>query len=200
MTSALEIRRPLEGEAGVLAKLHVTTWKQAYAGLLPPTFWDEGELNRRITMWSNIISTPHHRERSRVATWNGTPIGFGMIGESRDSDIDVQTELYMIYVLEEYHGTGAAHHLLTELVGEDTAVLWVFKDNPRAIAFYTKYGFQPDGAEKDLGVKEGDPSLTGIAEIRMVRHQPVTPLPPQPAARGTATHPDSPRPEVTPGA
>jgi ribosomal protein S18 acetylase RimI-like enzyme len=40
--------------------------------------------------------------------------------------------------------------------------LWVLKENGRAIRFYEKCGFRPDGEEKEL------PALSA-REIRMVR-------------------------------
>ena len=43
------------------------------------------------------------------------------------------------------------------------AVLWVAKENPRAIAFYRRSGFAFDGAEQT------DPGTPGIVEARMVR-------------------------------
>ena len=43
------------------------------------------------------------------------------------------------------------------------AVLWVAKENRRAIAFYRRNGFAFDGAE------QSDPGTAGIVEARMVR-------------------------------
>jgi ribosomal protein S18 acetylase RimI-like enzyme len=34
--------------------------------------------------------------------------------------------------------------------GFDTAVLWVLKDNPRARAFYEKFGWEPSGIAAEL--------------------------------------------------
>lgn len=167
--SSLAIRPPEHGEAAELAHLHNTSWEEAYSALLPPRFWDRHALSKRLNLWSRILANPDHVAATRIATWRGTPVGFGMVGTPQDPDISVKTELLMMYVLEDHHGTGVAERLLTELLGESPAVLWVFKDNPRAQAFYRKHGFRPDGGEKDLGVKENDAGLQGIAEVRMVR-------------------------------
>ena len=46
-------------------------------------------------------------------------------------------------------------------LGDGPASLWVYRDNPRASAFYVHHDFIPDGDERTDSV--------GILEIRMVR-------------------------------
>jgi ribosomal protein S18 acetylase RimI-like enzyme len=55
------------------------------------------------------------------------------------------------------------------VVGGRAASLWVAADNRKAVGFYTRLGFTPDGAEDTIADWEG------LREIRMVR-------PAQPAA------------------
>ena len=50
---------------------------------------------------------------------------------------------------------------LEQLKGYSKICLWVLKDNIRAIRFYQKCGFAPDGAELEI------PNLEA-SEIRMV--------------------------------
>jgi ribosomal protein S18 acetylase RimI-like enzyme len=40
----------------------------------------------------------------------------------------------------------------------EEAVLWTFKENGRAIAFYERYGWRPDGAEK-IHPRTGEPAV-----------------------------------------
>jgi ribosomal protein S18 acetylase RimI-like enzyme len=49
---------------------------------------------------------------------------------------------------------------LERLVGlpYEEAVLWTFKKNDRAIAFYERYGWRPDGAEK-IHARTGEPAV-----------------------------------------
>nr|BFF20873.1 hypothetical protein GCM10025730_43940 [Promicromonospora thailandica] len=71
-------------------------------------------------------------------------------------------ELWSLYVLGEYHGTGIGGLLLdTVLPSNRSAELWVAGANPRARRFYEKHGFTPDGA--------GLTDSLGFALIRMVR-------------------------------
>lgn len=171
MISSLRVRPPQPGEAADLAHVHVTTWKQAYQGQLPERFFNDHALVDRIQMWSGVVADEEHRSRARVAELGGVIIGIALAGEPRDEDVTTDTELLMLYLLAEHYGSGAADALLHDLLGEDSASLWVFKDNARAQAFYRKHGFIPDGAEKDLGEEEDDEDLRGICEIRMVRRR-----------------------------
>jgi ribosomal protein S18 acetylase RimI-like enzyme len=60
-------------------------------------------------------------------------------------------ELYRLYVEKAWHGRGVAHKLMPQVLatitqtGADAIWLGVWEDNPRAIAFYRKYGFSVVG-------------------------------------------------------
>lgn len=169
MNSSLTLRPPRKGEAAQLAQVHITAWRQAYQGTLPDRFWEDEALAARVRMWTQVIADAGHRSCARVAELAGEVIGIAMAAEPRDDDVDAQTQLFLVYLLAQHYGSGAADALLIEVLGEQSASLWVFKSNPRAQAFYRKHGFIPDGAEKDLGEEENDEELRGICEIRMVR-------------------------------
>lgn len=67
-------------------------------------------------------------------------------------------------ILAEMYGTGAGRAVVERVLGTGPAILWVFEDNPRARAFYTKLGFAPDGTRKldEIGGRV-------LSEIRMAR-------------------------------
>ena len=65
------------------------------------------------------------------------------------SCVAVSTQLYTCYVLAEHHGTGAASQLITDLLGAESASLWVFEGNPRARRFYEKHGFKVIGVHEN---------------------------------------------------
>ncbi|MDH5583212.1 MAG: GNAT family N-acetyltransferase [Gammaproteobacteria bacterium] len=62
------------------------------------------------------------------------------------------SELLRLYVSGEYLGQGLAHELMPEILAtaanNEADVIWlgVWEENPRAIAFYRKYGFEVVGA------------------------------------------------------
>lgn len=90
-------------------------------------------------------------------------IGFSMAAHPQDEDDVRDVQLFMLYVLKEFHGTGAGQELLDASLGNQPSQLWMAKDNPRARRFYEKNGFEPDGAERI------DSSSNGLQTIRMVR-------------------------------
>lgn len=169
MNSPLTVRPPHAGEAAHLARVHVRSWEQAYSGIMPEHFWDGHALDTRTEFWKQTLADPHQRSSTRVAEANGAVAGLAQVGPPRDDDVDVDYELYMIYLLAEHYGSGAADALLTDLLGEASASLWVLKSNQRAQAFYRKHGFEPDGEEIDLGGGRSSSALAGILEIRMTR-------------------------------
>ncbi len=63
-------------------------------------------------------------------------------------------ELLRLYVSGEFLGRGLAHELMPEILAtaasSDADVIWlgVWEENPRAIAFYRKYGFEIVGAHE----------------------------------------------------
>ena len=58
-------------------------------------------------------------------------------------------------------GGGREHAVIRKLKENPEVLLWVLKENERAVRFYEMYGFSPTGEEKFL------PSLAA-AEIRMI--------------------------------
>jgi ribosomal protein S18 acetylase RimI-like enzyme len=66
-------------------------------------------------------------------------------------------------VLQSHQGLGLGRKLLEAALGDGPASLWVAAQNERAIAFYRRFGFQPDGAEDAIAEWEN------LKTIRMVR-------------------------------
>ena len=77
---------------------------------------------------------------------DGLDLPPGVPGACRDGPRDL--ELWGIYLLAEYHGSGIGQALLDAAVGDRPASLWVAEDNPRARAFYSRNGFEPDGGRR----------------------------------------------------
>ncbi len=169
------IRRAIPSDCYDLAALHVLTWQQAYAGLMPETFLDglDLELDTRAEQWRQAIAL------SAVLVSldydDDVLVGFAAYGKCRDSDAEPSWgELGALYYLQSYWGTGRAQTLYSEALdhltadGNSTATLWVLDGNSRAIAFYQKHGFRFDGQEKS----EIKPGFT-IRELRMTRQLPI---------------------------
>ena len=160
------VRQPTTSDVAAVAELHVSTWREAYTHLLPEGFFSEEYIARRHEMWHHVLSNPRDDVVVRVAESAGRIIGFAWVGPGRDlagNEAPRDRHLYAIYVAAAHHGSGAAQLLLDETLGDAPAMLWVAKENPRAIAFYVRNGFEFDGVENV------DPAAPMITDAQMVR-------------------------------
>jgi ribosomal protein S18 acetylase RimI-like enzyme len=56
-------------------------------------------------------------------------------------------KLMSFYIAPAVRGSGLGSRMLVRALSDDAAVLWVFRDNLRAVAFYRRHRFTLDGAE-----------------------------------------------------
>ncbi len=153
------VRRALPEDAEAFAACHLFCWREAYGELWGSERFDGIDeqrmaIRRRKEIESGVAD--HF-----LGTDDGQVVGIAIAGPTKDGSARVDRELYAIYVRESYQGTGLANDLLQAALGDGPASLWVYRDNPRASAFYVHHDFIPDGEERADSV--------GILEIRMVR-------------------------------
>jgi GNAT superfamily N-acetyltransferase len=157
------IRVPNLDDADGAAEVHNRGWRETYARLLPAEFYDGSALFRRQRLWRRLIEQADSSRRLYVGESDGAIVGVALAGSSLGERPARDLELYMLYVISPFHGTGVGQALLDAVVGQEHAQLWVAQDNPRAHAFYRRNGFAPDGAKKV------DRELNDLAEVRFVR-------------------------------
>ena len=91
-------------------------------------------------------------------------VGFVGYGHREEDPLNTG-EVFALYILSEYYGKGVSLRLmnaaLDRLDDYEEICLWTLKKNRRAIRFYRKCGFVPDGREKTN-------KTIGAEEIRMV--------------------------------
>ena len=158
MKSPATIRSARPDDADGVARVHVQGWRQTYAGLMPERVLANLSEERRAVWWRHVIEN-ETTTRCAVAEKDGEIIGFASAGPARDDDAARELELFTIYTLSPMYGTGVGHALLSAVLGEEPAMLWVAEGNLRAQAFYRKNGFELDGSTK----------FDGISEVRMLR-------------------------------
>lgn len=101
-----------------------------------------------------------------VAEIDGSFAGYCYVAApSRESDVGPEVaELVAMYIEPEHWRKGAGEALMRaameRLSGLPYAevVLWTFKENARAIAFYEGQGWRPDGSEK-IHPRTGEPAV-----------------------------------------
>lgn len=142
--TTVTVRRATVDDARGIAEVHVTAWREAYAGRMAADFLASLDVDRRAAGWARIV------ERGEtdvfVAERDGTIVGWATAGRGRDDDAPRDRELEGIYLLASAYGSGAGQQLLDAAVGDAPAYLWVMDGNGRAEAFYRRNGFTRDGA------------------------------------------------------
>ena len=155
--------RPMETESEILGKayVHWKTWQEAYADLIPADYLERFTLDRCEAIarkWPDNLLVAKDGERV---------VGFCGYGAYRDDSLPDTGEIFALYVLSEYRGSGVGAMLMGEALKRldrfPSVALWVLRDNGRAIRFYEKQGFVPDGTEQTVSL--GAP----LWEIRMIR-------------------------------
>lgn len=162
--SSIVVRAPREGEADVLATLHTASWHETYAGVLPDTVWGADAHAGRVRLWTALCDDRRPEWHTAVAELDGTPIGIAhATPEPEGDDPSGGLRLCLLYVLASAHGSGAGRALHDAVLGEGAASLWVLDGNARAIAFYRRAGFTPDGTRRGSGFEDAPD------EVRFVR-------------------------------
>lgn len=149
MTGRVTLRPGRPADAAAIACVHVETWRNAYAGLVPDAYLVGMTEARQAVQWDAELRRRPGGERVLVAETLGPDgreiVGFGSCGRARGGPCP--GEVYTLYVASDWQGRGIGRRLLTGLfrvlVGHSLngAVIWVLSANP-ARYFYEAMGGQ----------------------------------------------------------
>lgn len=112
-----------------------------------------------------------------LAEITGELVGFAQLRPAHAIacvEADRPAELHRIYVSGEWHGRGVANELMRAVLavaadaGADCLWLGVWERNPKAIAFYRKYGFSVVGDQGFMLGKDRQRDLIMAANITRV--------------------------------
>jgi ribosomal protein S18 acetylase RimI-like enzyme len=151
------VRRALLSDARAIARVHVESWRVAYAGLMPSAVIDAFTLEKREALWKAILARRAPEERTFVVASfdDGGVAGFVSTGPSRDEDeVPGVAEVYALYLSPAHFGLGLGRALfaaaIEDLRGRPYAevTLGVLDGNARGRRFYEAAGMRPDGAPK----------------------------------------------------
>ena len=166
----LNLRSAGLNDAGPIARVHVTTWRAAYAGLVPDTYLVGMTEVGRMRFWRRLLGRPQAEETILVAeiesaasatsagsaASDGGPqvVGFGSCGPSRPYGLPYRGEIFTLYVTDDWQGRGIGRALIRALFvdlvarGNSDALIWVLSANP-ARFFYEAVGGSPVAARKE---------------------------------------------------
>lgn len=155
------IRWAVPDDSAGLAEVTVSSWQEAYSGILSAEFLDGLDRPRRATWWRQFLE-----KGARVNVTGDPVIGYCHVGDSADSGWG---EVFAIYVHPDHWGEGlglklfsAGEERLRDL-GHDRALLWVLRDNVRAREFYERQGWR---AGKPIRIEE-----IGGVQVTEVRYE-----------------------------
>ncbi|MEM7340599.1 MAG: GNAT family N-acetyltransferase [Actinomycetota bacterium] len=168
------IRDAQVGDAEHVAEAHIEGWREGYRGLIPGSFLDSAAFaDARRETWRQRLSGAEPNalgEHSRVlvAVASELPVGFGVVGPSRDARDG--GELYAFYLHPAHWGSGAADLLIDAChaalgAAHHEAMLWVLRDNARARRFYERNGWSCGTGPSFVEAEWAGPTVDGVAVL-----------------------------------
>jgi ribosomal protein S18 acetylase RimI-like enzyme len=168
MIMSYTIRRAKPEDANAIARVQVAGWHSTYTGLMPESLLANQTVERREPMWRRALAQPDQfpvyvaraesdDEQEVVGLVSGGPPQDGTGGWYHDFD----SELYAIYILKEYQGSGIGRALLEKMLahlvaeGKSAMLLWVLEENHQARRFYERMGGTLLEYEKFFQTDEG---------------------------------------------
>ncbi len=143
----IRIREACPTDAGAIARVHVDTWRTAYAGILPAEFLAGLSYAGREQMWKQALTADRPATCMVVAeTDDGEVVGFAYGAPEREGNPLYRGELFAIYVLKGHQRRGVGRRLFSAMVHHfisqdiDSMLLWVLEDNHPACRFYELMG------------------------------------------------------------
>jgi ribosomal protein S18 acetylase RimI-like enzyme len=155
------IRVATLADARDLASMHVASWHETYAGILPAEMLASLSVDGRAAMWAQIMGQPATSGSTvvYVAELESRIVGFGACGAQRSETLKERAydgEVGAIYILKAFQrhavGTRLLFALASDLLqrGFGAASLWVLRDNAPARRFYERYGAEVIAEREDV--------------------------------------------------
>ena len=146
LKSQMKIRQAARSDLNDIAAIHIESWKDAYADILPPEFL-ANQIDRELAKhWATVEI---QKEDIVLVAEDDTLVGFVSVWCRPSPFID------NLHVKPSYRSKKLGSELMKaaakEIVskGKKSAYLWVFESNAKAIRFYDRFG----GVQKELAHK-----------------------------------------------
>ena len=150
-----------------IATIHVEAWRVAYRGIVPDDYLSALSIDQRHGVWQQILT-------GGESVWVGEDgrkiVGWISAAGARDADASQATgEIWAVYVDPGHWSQGVGRALCAAAEqdmrrkGFTDTILWVLKDNERALRFYVSIGFVLDDCD-DRVIERGGKALR---EVRM---------------------------------
>lgn len=142
------------GDAPGIARVHVESWRTTYRGIVPDAFLDGMSYGESESRWRERLGERDGRVSTFVAEVSERIVGFAVGGPRRSESLaEYDGELYALYLLDEFRGTGIGRGLFGVAAerlssSEFSAMIaWVMAKNAGARRFYEVMGGKLVGKE-----------------------------------------------------
>jgi GNAT superfamily N-acetyltransferase len=142
-TVSIEVRRAEPRDARAVSDVHRTSWLQAYSGLIPHTALNHMLARRGETWWRKAAHGPSTLLVLDIA---GRIVGYATIGINRVPALKREGEVYELYLLPEFQGTGLGGYMFRECrsilrgLGLSGLAAWCLEDSVNAVTFFRATG------------------------------------------------------------
>ena len=141
------IRKVKQGDASDLAYIQTESWKAAFASILEAeTLTKCTNIERATAMYQRLLD--ENKGNGYLLTVDGKPHCIAYWDAARDAEFAGKAELICIHSLPGNWRKGFGSQMMDQVLvdikqaGFSEVVLWVFRDNQRARAFYEAKGFR----------------------------------------------------------
>ncbi|WP_144719988.1 GNAT family N-acetyltransferase [Agrococcus jejuensis] len=178
----IAIRDATTADAAAVARIHVTAWQHAYAGLIHRPVLDALDVADRTAGWTRWLERSlagegtdgDVRHAMVVAERDGEVMGWATFGPARLPEREGWGELAGCYVDPRATRSGIGRAMVAEVearltaAGFERAYLWVLEGNVPAEQAYSRYGWEPDGATLDDPDTDPTRVLVDHARVRIL--------------------------------
>lgn len=143
-------------DAEALARVHVTSWRETYRGLLPDAFLARLSEAGHARRFARLLLHPAPNEVTLVVADRQGIVGYAAGGASR-SGVGGEAEIATLYVLRAAQGQGLGGRLMADTAralaaqGAISLVISVLRENVRARGFYEHLGGIADAPRREPG-------------------------------------------------
>ena len=143
-TESIIYREASVTDCPAVARVHVRSWRESFAGIVPQSFLDKMAVDQRAEAFASRFAEAAYRMFVAEVLGEGI-VGFADGGEPRDEVAGYEAELYAIYLLPEYQGKGVGRKLFQQVIeslvrsGQRSVYLLALEVSPYR-SFYDKLG------------------------------------------------------------
>jgi len=145
---------PADAEA--LARVHVTSWRETYRGLLPDAYLARMSEAAHARRFGHLLLRPGPDDVTLAAADRWGLVGYAQGGPSRRR-VAGEAEIATLYLVRAAQNRGLGQRLLSETAralaarGAGSLVISVLRDNFGARGFYEHLGGEPEPARQEPG-------------------------------------------------